>query len=173
MIPHAPTNDSPCIVVSAFRPQFEPVAPRSEIQNPGARRDTVKKTMLRNNRAIGVVLVIAGLLLVGNARGQAASQSSPKEQCSLAVVSRSVGSSTPVCDGAVVQQMARSGHAFEQNQLGIASVLAIGPDYSQKEALAWFEKAAQRGYAPAEVNLAVMYANGWGTPVNYGTALHW
>ena len=52
-------------------------------------------------------------------------------------------------------------------------MLAIGPDYSEKEALAWFERAAQHGYAPAEVNLAIMYINGWGTPVNYGAAQHW
>ena len=71
-----------------------------------------------------------------------------------------------VCDGKLVQKMAKNGHGFEQNQLGIASILAIGPDYSEKEALRWFEQAAQRGYAPAEVNLAVMYINGWGTPVN-------
>jgi len=57
--------------------------------------------------------------------------------------------------------------------LGIASILAIGPDCGEKEALKWFEQAAQRGYAPAEVNLAVMYANGWGTPANYGAALRW
>src|SRR5271157_3089102 len=95
------------------------------------------------------------------------------EQCSLAVVSGLVKKDTPVCDGAIVKQMAKSGHAFQQNQLGIASILAIGPDYSEKEAVQWFERAAQRGYAPAQVNLAVMYISGWGTPVNYAGALHW
>ena len=76
-------------------------------------------------------------------------QNFPKEQCSLAVVSRLVGSDQRVCDSKVVQEMAQHGHAFEQNQLGIASILAIGPDYSEKEAVKWFEQAAQRGYAPA------------------------
>jgi TPR repeat protein len=116
----------------------------------------VKKT--EQTKAIGIMIV--GLLL-GSAQAQTP-QASLKQQCSLAVVSRLVATDTPVCDSTVVQKMARSGHAFEQNQLGIASILAIGPDYSQKEALAWFEKAAQRGYAPAQVNLAVMYLNGLG-----------
>src|ERR1700730_12720741 len=69
------------------------------------------------------------------------------------------------CDSKMVHEMALRGQAFEQNQMGIASVLAIGPDYSAKEALTWFRQAAQRGYAPAQVNRAVMHINGWGTPV--------
>jgi len=100
-------------------------------------------------------------------------QDSAKEQCSMAVVSRLVSSQQKVCDTTLVQDMARRGHAFEQNQLGLASILAIGPDFNEKEAVKWFEHAAQRGYAPAQVNLAVMYINGWGTSTNYGTALRW
>ena len=69
----------------------------------------MKTTMVPKNRAMGVVVVIAGLLPGGNAWGQTASQSPLKEQCSLAVVSRTVGSGTPVCDGAVVEQMAKTG----------------------------------------------------------------
>jgi len=105
--------------------------------------------------------------------GSATAQTPTEEQCSLAVVSRLAGNSQNVCETRVVQDLAKRGHAFEQNQLGIASMLAIGPDYTDKEALKWFEKAAQKGYAPAQVNLAVMYANGWGTPVNSGAALNW
>jgi hypothetical protein len=90
-------------------------------------------------------------------------QSIPNQQCSLAVVSRLVGSGAAVCDGAVVQRMAAQGQAFEENQMGIASVLSIGPDYDQKKAVEWFQRAAQHGYAPVQVNLAVMYINGWGT----------
>ena len=73
----------------------------------------------------------------------------------------------------MVPGLARQGHAFEQNQMGMASTLAIGRDYNDKEALRWFEKAAQRGYAPAQVNLAVMYLKGWGTSANGGAKLHW
>jgi hypothetical protein len=45
------------------------------------------------------------------------------------------------------QSLAQSGHAFEQNQLGIASMLVVRPDLNEKEALAWFERAAQQGYS--------------------------
>src|SRR5512132_2602345 len=87
-------------------------------------------------------------------------QQNTPEQCSMAVVSQMAGGAQGVCDGKFVQQMAKKGHAYEQNQLGIASVLVIGPDFKEKEALQWFERAAHQGYAPAQVNLGVMYANG-------------
>ena len=102
----------------------------------------------------------------------ASAQHSP-HNCSLAFVTHSFHDAAAVCDIKLVRQLATNGHAFEQNQMGLASMLVIGPDYSEKEALTWFERSAQRGYAPAEVNLAVMYSNGWGTAVNFGAAQHW
>jgi hypothetical protein len=110
------------------------------------------------------VVVGTGSLLAGTGVDQ---------QCSLAVVSRELRAHQKVCDSGIVQEMARKGQVFQQNQMGIGSILAIGPDYNSKQAVSWFQRAAQQGYAPAEVNLAVMYANGWGTKVDYGTALHW
>ena len=115
--------------------------------------------------------IAVGISILG--RSEASAQTPPGDQCSLAVVSQFVRSDGPVCDITKVQILAQSGHTFEQNQLGIASMLVVGPDLDAKEALAWFERAAQRGYPPAEVNLAVMYINGWGTQVNYAAALRW
>jgi hypothetical protein len=150
-----------------------PPQPRSgaeEINTPSRhRRNTVDK----NRSLAAIVVIIASTVFAVCAWAQTSSPTQPKEQCSLAVVSRLLASSTPVCDGEVVRKMAHSGHVFEQNQVGISCLLAIGPDYTEKEALAWFQQAAQRGYAPAEVNLAVVYINAWGTPVNYAIALHW
>jgi TPR repeat protein len=94
-------------------------------------------------------------------------------QCNLALVARLGATQGTICDAKTVRDLARQGHVYEQNEIGMASVLAIAPDYSTEEALQWFERAAQRGYAPAQVNLAVMYSNGWGTTINYGRALHW
>ena len=94
-------------------------------------------------------------------------------ECSLAVVSKLLANNAKVCDTGTVLRLARQGQVYQQNQLGIASALALGPDYKVDEALRWFQKAALNGYAPAQVNLAVMYANGWGTPQNYGVALQW
>jgi TPR repeat protein len=41
------------------------------------------------------------------------------------------------------------------------------------DARKWFEKGARKGYAPAQVNLAVAALAGWGGEPNAGTALYW
>jgi TPR repeat protein len=102
-----------------------------------------------------------------------AKKQQPTQQCSFAVVSKLMAGSQNICDDGTVMRLAHEGHVYEQNQLGIASVLAIRQDYTTQEALNWFRKAALKGYAPAQVNLAVMYGNGWGTPRNYAAALQW
>src|ERR1700736_1228052 len=164
---YVPRNNSPCIAVATIPRQIWLRAALGKSEFGHESEGTVKRTSFRSDFAMGITL--AGLLLPAVTPSWA--QTASTEQCSLAVVSRLVGSDKRVCDSKIVHEMARRGHAFEQNQMGIASILAIGPDYSEKEALTWFSQAAQRGYAPAEVNLAVMYVNGWGTPVNYGVAL--
>jgi TPR repeat protein len=95
------------------------------------------------------------------------------DQCSLAIVTKRPIDSTRICDAKTVRSMARQGQVFEQNQMGMVSMLAVGQGYDPSEALQWFERAARKGYAPAQVNLAVMYINGWGTAPNYGVALRW
>ena len=123
-----------------------------------------------------IVLAVAIAVIVSQAAQaltmEDRSSKSTNDQCSLALVTASAGK-TNVCDEKTVRARAAGGHVFEQNQMGIASVLAIGPDFTVNDAVNWFEKAARQGYAPAQVNLAVIYANGWGTQQNYGAALHW
>src|SRR5882724_4131506 len=71
-------------------------------------------------------LAMAALLATGVGpifSGSATAQTPTEEQCSLAVVSRLAGNSQNVCETRVVQDLAKRGHAFEQNQLGIASML--------------------------------------------------
>jgi TPR repeat protein len=41
------------------------------------------------------------------------------------------------------------------------------------EARKSIERAAEKGDVAAQVNLAVFYLNGWGTPQNYAAALYW
>ena len=91
--------------------------------------------------------------------------------CGLAPVIEAVGGNATACDPQHVRNLANHGSAFEQNQMGLASILRISPEYPSQDALKWFEKAARQGYAPAEVNLGVMYANGWGVEKNYAKAL--
>ena len=115
-----------------------------------------------------LMLLVTPLFVVGQPSPQ-----SSHEQCKLAVLSHGTVSKESGCSSEDVRQLASSGHVFEQNEMGMASMLVIGPEYSEKEALTWFERAAQHEYAPAQVNLAVMYMNGWGVPANYAAALHW
>jgi TPR repeat protein len=77
------------------------------------------------------------------------------------------------CKIATVRLAANSGEVYAQNQLGLISALQVRNGGDIREARDWFEKAARRGYAPAQVNLAVTYLNGWGTPQSYGSALNW
>jgi len=80
------------------------------------------------------------------------------------------GNSVRVSPGSVlISQKAGS----RENEKAIA--LAQAPDTARtlQAAYQWFEKGARRGYAPAEVNLAVVSLAGWGTAPNAGTALYW
>jgi uncharacterized protein len=176
---NVPANDAVCteekLSVHCRGSYFHAKLPAEayEIQLKTRAGEFMSRSNRRTNRGnnLAIRIVLGGTWLLWAAAAWA--QDIPNQQCSLAVVSRLVGSDIRVCDSKIVRDMAQRGHAFEQNQMGIASILVIGPDYSQKEALTWFGQAAQRGYAPAQVNLAVMYLNGWGTPVNYGLALRW
>src|SRR4029077_8111373 len=137
---------------------------------------------LKNNESLGVraekianplSLAILGLCLWMACSSPAFAGNQTLDTCSMAIVtSQSLGSAR-ICDPKTIRRLAQQGHVFEQNQLGMVSVLVIGPGYDPAQALKWFEQAARKGYAPAQVNLAVMYINGWGTPTNYGAALRW
>jgi TPR repeat protein len=60
-----------------------------------------------------------------------------------------------------------------ENEKGIALAQAPENVRTLEEAHRWFEKAARKGYAPAQVNLAVLFLAGWGTVPNAGSALYW
>lgn len=111
----------------------------------------------------------AVLVLTGSAIAHAASP----EQCNLALVSSQLPKSEKICDSKAVADLAKQGHVYEQNQMGLGSMLVIGPGADIATAVQWFEKSAQKGYAPAQVNLAVLHINGWGVPQNFGIAQRW
>jgi TPR repeat protein len=60
-----------------------------------------------------------------------------------------------------------------ENEKGIALTRAADTARTLQEARNWFEKGARKGYAPAQVNLAVFSLAGWGMPPNAGTAVYW
>jgi len=94
----------------------------------------------------------------------------------------------PCLSPAMIPQMVREGHSVRvspstqlvpqpagarENEKAIALTRAPDTLRTLKEAHRWFEKAARKGYAPAQVNLAVLSLAGWGTSPNAGTALYW
>ena len=97
---------------------------------------------------------------------------SPLEKCLVPADSRPAPS-TPSCGQQAIAELARSGRAYAQNQMGIESALVLDSNRTIEDARRWFERAAEQGYPPAQINLAVLYLNGWGTPKNYGAALYW
>lgn len=94
-------------------------------------------------------------------------------QCRLAIALRAEGKAATDCDLQSIRDLAAAGNTYAENQVGIAAVLAVNPSFDTKSAIQWFEKAARKGYLPAQVNLGVLNENGWGTPKNYGAALYW
>ena len=96
----------------------------------------------------------------------------PIEKC-LPSANAPSGHSAPSCDQQAIAELAHVGHAYAQNQMGIESALVLSSNRTIQDARRWFETAAEQGYTPAQVNLAVLYINGWGTPQNYGAALYW
>lgn len=98
---------------------------------------------------------------------------SAREPCNLAVVTRELPSKTRVCDPQTVKDLAARGQVYEQNQMGLSAMLVVGRDTNVQTAVSWFQRSAEHGYAPAQVNLALLYANGWGVQKNFGAALQW
>lgn len=62
---------------------------------------------------------------------------------------------------------------WRENAKGVRATQAAESAQTMMEARKWFEKAAHRGYAAAEVNLAVLALAGWGARPNAGEALYW
>jgi uncharacterized protein len=59
------------------------------------------------------------------------------------------------------------------NRMGLSLAPVVGSQTTPEEARKQFEKGAHKGYAPAQVNLGVLYAYGWGVPQNSGAAVYW
>jgi uncharacterized protein len=121
--------------------------------------------------------LVSATLLAGSIMGNPAKAQSDASVAGNACVST-----------AMVRLLAREGHVVRvspptelvsqkagsrENEKGIALAQAQDPLPTLQEAHHWFEKGARKGYAPAQVNLAVLSLAGWGTPSNAGTALYW
>jgi TPR repeat protein len=71
------------------------------------------------------------------------------------------------------RELLAEGPGSEENEKGIALAQSSETARTLREAHTWFEKGARKGYAPAQVNLAVLSLAGWGARPNAGIALYW
>lgn len=134
-------------------------------------REIFCKTATRFTLLAGALMLAA--TLVALAASAQTSESLPGNTCVSAEMVRLLareGNSVRVSSGSVlVSQKPGS----RENEKGIALTRASNTARTLQAAYQWFEKGARRGYAPAEVNLAVVSLAGWGTAPNAGTALYW
>jgi len=78
-------------------------------------------------------MAVSGAVLLVAVSGSASGQTKTQGNCSSALVSHLLGTSVSVRDPSMLHSRAKDGHVFEQNQMGIASILVLGPDYSEKQ----------------------------------------
>ena len=118
-------------------------------------------------KIFGMALLL-GLPLSGLATAAPQKQINDSAPCPSADVARS-NLQTRGSDTKVIE--AGTGTAYSENKHGIAAMNGSPGDL--KAAHNWFQRAARRGYAPAQVNLAMMYLQGWGVVRSDSAALYW
>ena len=60
-----------------------------------------------------------------------------------------------------------------ENRMGYMYQYGQGVEKDYSEAVKWYKKAADQGYAGAQCNLGVMYENGYGVEKDYSEAAKW
>ena len=73
----------------------------------------------------------------------------------------------------IIQLLKNSPKAVEQFQIGLKYFKGEGVPKDDAEAVKWYRKAAEQGYAVAQTNLGAMYAHGQGVSKDYAEALKW
>ena len=93
---------------------------------------------------IALVLGIFCLLGMQTAFGQqfVSGDAAEHAECFEAVRANALGSGS--CGHAAVEELARSGHAFAENQLGIESALVLGPQRTIRDARSGSKGGATR-----------------------------
>jgi len=90
----------------------------------------------------------------------------------LPVAAQDKGKRLPT-DFKSLKALAEKGDARAQNQLGYMYDNGRGVQKDDREAVAWFRKAALQGHASAQINLGLMYAEGEGVPQDDKEAVAW
>jgi hypothetical protein len=76
----------------------------------------------------------------------------------------------PVSQGAVSSQSEKSANQAIQDFTSGVAAYQLG---NVVEAASWYRKAAERGYAPAQANMGILYDLGQGVAQDYRQALYW
>ena len=64
-------------------------------------------------------------------------------------------------------------NAVSQNNLGVMYQNGYGVTQDYNEAVKWYRKSAEQGYAVGQYNLGAMYDNGYGVTQDYNEAVKW
>jgi localization factor PodJL len=130
--------------------------------------------------AVVVVLVAAGVWLLGEAPPSGKSTTSAPPQAAATPSNSTPAQSAPATTTTppvpaieTLRQAAASGDARAQYELGVR--YASGRDIAKDDAEAarWFEEAAIQGHASAQYNLGVMYGRGIGLKQDDTLAFFW
>jgi uncharacterized protein len=136
-----------------------------------------RRISLAGRLAVTLLRVSALAVLVAAASSQIAAQSNAgADNCGLVDLSEFRAGGPPASAAPAGAKLANARHPRtpgEVNQVGIDEFIGITGERDYASAWRWFENAARKGFAPAEVNLAVLYARGWGVRQSLGTALYW
>jgi TPR repeat protein len=127
-------------------------------------------TLARFSVVAGIALLTASFLPVASAQSNALAAGDPCVSTAMVRLLVREGNSVRVRPST---EPASQQAGSRENEKGIALIQAPETVRTLEEAHRWFEKAARKGYAPAQVNLAVLSIAGWGTPPNAGAALYW
>lgn len=65
--------------------------------------------------------------------------------------------------------LANRGNLLAQHELGFAYLASL----EKAQAVAWFRKAADEGFADAQTTLGLLYRDGQGVPQDYSQAVAW
>lgn len=126
------------------------------------------------SRLVRIICFAVSMLAVLSSPSQAQDNANPANAgCVSAEMVRALvreGNSVRVSPSTQLVTQKAGSH---ENEKGIALTQAQETTRTLWEARHWFEKGAKKGYAPAQVNLAVLSLAGWGTQPNAGTALYW
>ena len=118
-------------------------------------------------------LILVTQLLLPHATGRPQQRETATSSCVSPEMARLIVQER---DGVRVNSPRDSGNetaAARDNVRAVIATKAPETTKTMKEARKLFEKAARQGYAPAEVDLAVLSLAGWGTRPDAGEALYW